>query len=430
MGSVFHWLDNELRNIILQQLDARDLSCVSSVSREFDESAKDILLERAVADWWDPADAFFRTARYIARSVSRRVETWAPVASGGLESSFFVNYEGMVMESTDSKKFVCTEFEAMRGIRVRNVAFRGGMWAAVSREGDRVYTCNIDTFASSVPPVVTAFVTNRVASVSAGSAHCLCVGEIGEMFSWGNDYYGQCGHGSMGSVYPQPRCVQSLLGLFVRNASAGDSHSVVVTEDGAIYSFGCGEAGRLGHGPSDDSVDNYASECFPRKVVGFGAEAVRCIATASGNMHSLALTRDGMVFAWGDNRFGQLGLPDNVQRSDFPEFVMDGGQYGVVCRVCAGQETSFVITEKGKLLHWGVESVDVDVFASNGVYEDIRHCVYAPTVVYAFDETVVVAVSSSFGHTIAVTRDGHAYGCHGSVHGGVSSWGMYDDLLL
>lgn len=428
-------LENELLNIVLQQLSARDLSCVSSASRELEEPAKYVLVQRALMDWTDPADALLRSARYMAWAASRRAEAWAPVATGGLEASFFVDREGMLMESPDKNTFVCVPFEAMRGIRVRNVVFRGGMWAAVSRAGDCVYTCTIDTFASSVPPVVTAFVANRVVSVSAGSVHCLCVGEGGEMFSWGNDEHGQCGHGYIGSVYSAPRWVESMLGVLVRSASAGDVHSLVVTEDGDLYSFGGGAAGQLGHGTVDGSVENYSSEYFPRKVrVVASPGALRCIAAAAGNLHSLALTADGRVFAWGDNAYGQLGLSEFVQRSDFPQCVMgwwgwSGAQLGKVCSVSAGWETSFAITDTGALFHWGADGVEEDV-RIGGEFRDIRHCVYTPSVVYAFSEKFVVAVSSSYAHTIAVTSDGHVHGCPGSVHAGVGAWGAYDGLLL
>ena len=54
-------LENELLNIVLQQLSARDLSCVSSASRELEEPAKYVLVQRALMDWTDPADALLRS---------------------------------------------------------------------------------------------------------------------------------------------------------------------------------------------------------------------------------------------------------------------------------------------------------------------------------------------------------------------------------
>ena len=43
-----------------------------------------------------------------------------------------------------------------------------------------------------------------------------------------------------------------------------------------------------------------------RIIRGLGTEIVAQI--ASGEHHSVALTKGGQVFAWGDNTFGQLGL--------------------------------------------------------------------------------------------------------------------------
>ena len=63
-------------------------------------------------------------------------------------------------------------------------------------------------------------------------------------------------------------------------------------------------------------------------------------------------------------------------------------------------------------------------------FQDIRKCVYTPSVLYAFSAKFVVDVSSSYAHTIVVTRDGHVYGGHGSMHAGDGAWGTYNGMCL
>ncbi len=74
-------------------------------------------------------------------------------------------------------------------------------------------------------------------------------------------------------IWP-PRRVDALVGIRAHSASAGSDHSLVVTEEGALHSFGGGDHGVLGHGNSDE-------ELSPRMV---GAvRNVRIAAAAAGD---------------------------------------------------------------------------------------------------------------------------------------------------
>jgi RCC1 and BTB domain-containing protein len=56
-----------------------------------------------------------------------------------------------------------------------------------------------------------------------------------------------------------PRVVEALAGQKVVGASGGFGHTVVWTEGGEVYTFGCGENGKLGHGDE-------GSELVPKEV--------------------------------------------------------------------------------------------------------------------------------------------------------------------
>ncbi len=70
-------------------------------------------------------------------------------------------------------------------------------------------------------------------------------------------------------------------------------------QEGALFSFGEGDSGKLGHG-SDEWW------CLSEMVDAL--RYVRITAAAAGGDHSLALPEDGTVFSWGCNRFGKLGI--------------------------------------------------------------------------------------------------------------------------
>ncbi|KAK7384974.1 hypothetical protein VNO78_30678 [Psophocarpus tetragonolobus] len=77
--------------------------------------------------------------------------------------------------------------------------------------------------------------------------------------------------------------------------AAGEAHSLLLTGDGHVYSWGRGILGRLGQGSERD-------EYFPVQVM-FGSEehSIRIVQIAAGAYHSLALADDGSVWCWGYN---------------------------------------------------------------------------------------------------------------------------------
>jgi len=73
----------------------------------------------------------------------------------------------------------------------------------------------------------------------------LCTAE-GALFTFGNGAFGQLGHGGEEHA-SMPRWVEALAGKKVVGASAAVQHTAVWTEAGELFTFGNEEEGRLGH---------------------------------------------------------------------------------------------------------------------------------------------------------------------------------------
>lgn len=82
---------------------------------------------------------------------------------------------------------------------------------------------------------------------------------------------------------------------------------MVVAEHGVV-AWGGNEAGQCGQGDSSPSI------LFRPRLVA-GLQGVVVAAVCCGAAHTLALTKSGKVFGWGDNKEGQLGLGDLKSRS-------------------------------------------------------------------------------------------------------------------
>jgi alpha-tubulin suppressor-like RCC1 family protein len=135
-----------------------------------------------------------------------------------------------------------------------------------------------------------------VRALAAGETHSLAlVGADGAVFAWGGGSCGQLGHGDRGDV-SSPRRVERLP-LGVTAIAAGARHSLAALPTGGVAAFGWGLYGQLGNGGNEDAL-------APEVVL----SGIRCSYVAAGLAHSMFLTATGDVYACGFNDAGQLGL--------------------------------------------------------------------------------------------------------------------------
>src|SRR5436190_529197 len=94
--------------------------------------------------------------------------------------------------------------------------------------------------------------------------------------------------------------------LTTLKVSAGASHGLAVRSDGTVWAWGDNSAGQLGQ------TNTVTYSPFPMRI----ATITNAVSVAAGNYHSLALLKDGRVFAWGKNDQGQLGNATTKSTSD------------------------------------------------------------------------------------------------------------------
>ena len=82
--------------------------------------------------------------------------------------------------------------------------------------------------------------------VAAGAWHAAIVGQDGRVCTWGWGRYGCLGHGNE-ECESSPKVVEALSNVKAVHVATGDYTTFVVSDDGDVYSFGCGESASLGH---------------------------------------------------------------------------------------------------------------------------------------------------------------------------------------
>ena len=150
--------------------------------------------------------------------------------------------------------------------------------------------------------------------VSAGGFHTAAIKSDGTLWAWGDNSSGQLGDGSptqRRTPVQVKQLVDSVLVIFddVEAVSTGYEHTVAIKRDGSLYAWGYNVSGLLGVG---DTTNHHTS---PVKVdEPEGGIHGKWIAVSAGRNCTLAIKADGTLWAWGSNTYGQLGLGDKGQR--------------------------------------------------------------------------------------------------------------------
>ncbi|XP_076586672.1 uncharacterized protein LOC143320700 [Chaetodon auriga] len=143
------------------------------------------------------------------------------------------------------------------------------------------------------------------------------------LFCWGSGELGQTGHGRPGDIGPEEAHLREFtlvrLGR-VKLLACGSSHSIVVTVDNKIFAWGNGTSGQLGDGQRAVR-DRPVEVKLPQEVRIKGSDAdvgdINIVGVACGSRHSFIWTDTGQAYSFGNNFYAQLGY--DFQRADFKE---------------------------------------------------------------------------------------------------------------
>jgi alpha-tubulin suppressor-like RCC1 family protein len=191
------------------------------------------------------------------------------------------------------------------------------------------------------------------------------LGDDGRVYVWGKNDFGLFGGTDRGPTYvrPQPTAVAALDRVI--GIAAFEYGGAALRDDGTVWMWGEDREGLLATGVPTVSGRSGQHQYTPRRVAGL--EAVTQI--AGGSKHMLALKSDGTVWAWGANKYSQLGLGDTDPRASPTRIPSLAG----VTRIHAGGEMSAAPQADGSWVVWGVapsaQPPTRDVFG--GVLDDM-----------------------------------------------------------
>ena len=275
----------------------------------------------------------------------------------------------------------------------RAVADSGYTHSAFVDAGGQLLTCGSSSclgqgagvVKSEVPRAVAGLSGVRVISVAVGGGHTLALSEEGAVYSFGSGAYGQLGHGDQADQHT-PRRIESLGDTRISAVAVGGGHSLALGGAGELYSFGRGGHGQLGHGDTTHQLT-------PRRIEALRGTPISAV--AAGGAHTLAVSGAGDVYSFGEGGRGQLGHGDRMDQHT-PRRIE--ALHGVrACGVAAGGYVSLVVSAAGRVYSFG-----------HGVYGALGHGDQAdqltPRLTEALRGVRVSAVAAGGGHALALSE--------------------------
>ncbi|KAG5895482.1 hypothetical protein JTB14_011180 [Gonioctena quinquepunctata] len=371
----------------------------------------------------------------ISKSGYRRVFAWGNIYTGALGIPYFRSTESI-------EKKDCPLYPKRIGFGERfevttaTCGFGFTVFAVKSNTNEKIYGTGINTdsqigyqevrhgkplevlfYPKPIPLPFKNPAKCKVLKLSAGRAHLIVLTDEG-IFTLGNNSFGQCGR----KIIPNENYMMSnyinhiekIDGKSIIDIECGQDHSLVLTEDGSVYSCGWGADGQTGLG-------HYNNHSEFSRVKG-DIESEKIVELSCRSDFVLALSDKGEVFGWGNSEYSQITLPDSAQQISTSKHIKKLDKLGKIKSVASGGSFCLVSNEEGQVFSWGYGLLGAGPNAQQS-----KEPIHIPETLFGKNDfqpnSKVVKVTCGLYHAAAVTNLGdlfiwgrNKYGCLGLGH--------------
>ena len=267
----------------------------------------------------------------------------------------------------------------------------------------------------------------KVLQMAVGEACAFALLEDGTVIAWGANESGQLGNGGPGSrsapgIYPKasfrPVAVAGL--TEVVQVSAAGRHALALRKDGTVY--GWGSSGTI---LAEDPVKPGVAT-GPARIAGLE----NIVQLSAARDHNLVLTREGDVYAWGENADAQLGLDPGIYRSARPVKVQGLGRMVSIAASGTGNLAfSGAVRDDGTVWMWGSnQAATMGNGLKSGARGEVGDLNSKPLAVKGVANATTIRAGD--GHVAVLLRDGtlRLWGHDGWGQIGIGTHGFYQEL--
>ncbi|EGC35085.1 hypothetical protein DICPUDRAFT_33948, partial [Dictyostelium purpureum] len=255
-----------------------------------------------------------------------------------------------------------TEIQFLKNQKIKSISCGFDYSVVVTEEDNGMFLfgmndrgqCILDGDSSSSNPIqkpklVKEFNNIKIKKVSSGWGHTLVLSEDGQLFSWGSNQHGQCGTGVKNQYSPISKIELPNSQLKVLDISCGSCASAAILSDNRVYIWGSGGDGKLGLGErKDDLLKPTLLDTLNDKVsqISFGSD--HCVALPLQNNPT-------SFYGWGFGQHGCLGFDSTIDKlkvfstpevNHFFDSSNNSNNFKSIISIQSSLDTTFALVEK------------------------------------------------------------------------------------
>eukprot|EP01132_Coremiostelium_polycephalum_P007896 gene7896-9715_t len=245
---------------------------------------------------------------------------------------------------------------------------------------------------------------DQIKSIECGHYHSMLLMKSGKVYSFGwTSFAGGDTFESETNFKPlEPMVVDSLLKYPIKSLAGGRRHTLAVSRDHQVFSFGVGSEMQLG-------TESTKHEPFPVNIRVL-SELGNVVKVSAGWGHSLALTDKGEIYSWGWTKDGQSGIIQSESPLSKPTKINSDQLF---VNIYSGSDFNLALTDKGELYSWGCNEM-----GQLGIGSSNNNCIINPTKIDINNLELISKlplnessklISCGFSHSLIVNDKGELY---------------------
>ena len=232
----------------------------------------------------------------------------------------------------------------------------------------------------STPRVLYQLKNKEIISIKSGWEHNICQDSDKMLYSWGNNSRGQCGFDvseNINKIITYPKNIIELNDKNIKEISCGNEHTLALTNDGDIYSWGSISDGVLGREIKGNEKELGIGK--PGKITYFIKNDIKIRHISSGSIHNICLDSKSNLYSWGCSKGGQLGFDEKELALIYKQNNLNNSN----------------LKEKNKL--------------KSEIENDNNFCLKEPKLIKSLKDIEIIKISSGEAHNAALSIDGKCY---------------------